>query len=239
MNYLDIIILAVVGFFLYRGVKKGLIKSFSGIFGFFVALIVATGLMGDFARVLQNVININKGVSYLLSYIILFFGVLIIFKIISNLIVKLFTVTSTRWVDRIGGGVFGFLLGGLIISSILVFLSFFSFTEKLLPETDGSFLYPAARGFAPSVYDLVVNMGPLSQKFQEITEDILKGQPAEVLRKSKAGRDLLDYWDKINSKAKEVIDKDDNLTALNDDLSGSPLQYLVVSHYPPQCTTHS
>jgi len=210
MNYLDIIILAVVGFFLYRGVKKGLIKTFSGIFGFFAALIVATGFMGVFAQLLQEAININTGIAYLISYLLLFFGVLFIFKFLSTMIVKLFTVTSTRWVDRIGGGLFGFLLGGLIVSSVLVLLSFFSFSEKLLPEAENSLLYPAAKGYAPAVYDFAVNLGPLSKKFTDITEDILKGQPADMLRESRAGRELLEYWDKINKKAKETFDKDDN-----------------------------
>ncbi len=225
MNYLDIIILAVVGFFLYRGVKKGLIKTFSGIFGFFAALIIATGFMGDFASLIRSAVNINTGIAYLLSYLLLFFGVLFIFKFLSTMLVKLFTVTSTRWVDRIGGGVLGFLLGGLIVSSVLVLLSFFSFSEKLLPEAENSLLYRPAKRFAPAVYDAVVNFGPLSKKFTNITEDILKGQPAEMLQRSRAGRELLDYWDRINEKAKETFDKSD--TAGNTQFSKPLNKYTI------------
>ncbi len=204
MNYLDIIIVIVVGFLTFTGMRKGFVSTLAGIIGFFAALIIATGMMGAMAEVLQSVVNFSKGPAYLVSYIILFFGVIIIFKIAAKIIQKLFTVTSTKWVDQIGGGAFGFLLGGLIVSTVLNLLAFFPFSDKLLPEQENAILYPYAVGFAPGVYDLVVKMGPMSQKFEEITEDILKGEPIEFLKKTKAGRNLLEYWEKIKRKAEDL-----------------------------------
>lgn len=188
MNYIDIIILTVVGFFIAWGIKKGIIKTLAGVIGFILAMIIATAMMGMVAGVLHNLFNMNKGAAYVLSYVLLFIGVMLICHSAANVILKLFTITSTRWLDRVGGGILGFLVGSLIVSSILVILSFFTFTERM----DKSLLYPYARNFAPGFYNLI----PAAKTFQDITGDILDGQPEDALKKTQAGRDLLKYWEK-------------------------------------------
>jgi len=197
MNYLDIIILAVVGFFLAWGIKKGIVKTLAGVIGFILAMIIATAMMGMVAGILHNLFNMNKGAAYILSYVLLFIGVMLICYAAANIILKLFTITSTRWLDRVGGGILGFLVGSLIVSSVLVALSFFTFTERMLPEKEKSLLYPYARSFFPEFYNLIVKLKPAAKTFQDITGDILEGQPEDALKKTQAGRDLLKYWEKL------------------------------------------
>lgn len=199
MNYLDIIILTVVGFFLAWGIKKGIVKTLAGVIGFILALIIATAMMGMTADILHNLFNMNKGAAYILSYVLLFIGVMLICHAAANVILKLFTITSTRWLDRVGGGILGFLVGSLIVSSVLVALSFFTFTERMLPEKDKSLLYPYARNFFPEFYNLIVKLKPAAKTFQDITGDILEGQPEDALKKTQAGRDLLEYLEKLKS----------------------------------------
>ena len=196
MNYLDIIILTVVGFFLAWGIKKGIVKTLAGVIGFILAMIIATAMMGMTADILHNLFNMNKGAAYILSYVLLFIGVMLICYAAANVILKLFTITSTRWLDRVGGGILGFLVGSLIVSAVLVALSFFTFTERMLPEKDKSLLYPYARNFFPEFYNLIVKLKPAAKTFQDITGDILEGQPEDALKKTQAGRDLLKYWEK-------------------------------------------
>jgi len=202
MNYLDIIILAVVGFFLAWGIKKGIVKTLAGVIGFILAMIIATAMMGMTADILHNLFNMNKGAAYILSYVLLFIGVMLICYAAANVILKLFTITSTRWLDRLGGGILGFLVGSLIVSAVLVALSFFTFTERMLPEKDKSLLYPYARSFFPEFYNLIVKLKPRvlgAKTFQDITGDILEGQPEDALKKTQAGRDLLEYLEKLKS----------------------------------------
>jgi len=191
MNYIDIIIAGVVGYFLYWGMKKGLIKTLAGIIGLFAALFIATTFMNVIADFLRVSLHFNKVFSYVFSYLALFVGTIFIFRFTANLIVKLFTVTSTRWIDRAGGGVFGFLLGSMIISAFFVFFSYFTITEKLLPERDSSMLYPYALSFFPAAYDIISDLGPVAKKFRDISEDILKDEPKEILERTHAGRDIL------------------------------------------------
>jgi len=217
MNYLDIAITAIVGFFLVRGVKSGLVNTLTGVISFILALIIATGMMSTAAGYLQAYIRMDKEISYIVGYVILFVGTLLVFKLAANVILKVFTITSMRWVDRIGGGLFGLFIGGMIVSSVLVALSFFSFTEKLLPERNQSFLYPYTKEFFPVVYNIVVKLKPASQSFQEITEEILDGKGVEALKKSQAGRELIEYWDKLNKERQKVTgsEQNENFSNLN------------------------
>ncbi|MFC1729910.1 CvpA family protein [candidate division KSB1 bacterium] len=197
MNYIDIIIIVVIGLFVARGVQKGLVNTLTGVVSFITALFVATGMVGNFAQAVQSALGTNKGISYILAYVTLFFSVLLLFRLIAHIILKFFEITSTRWIDRIGGGVFGFLISSLLVSVIFLALSFFTFTERLMPERDNSFLYPYARDFYPVVYDLFVRIGPTAQSFQDITAEFLRDQPQEALRKTEAGRAFLEYLEKI------------------------------------------
>ncbi len=191
MNYLDIVIVAVVVCFLVLGVRKGIVTMCMGIAGFVLALITATGLMGIFSRVIQDFTEMPKGFAYVFSYILLFFSVLLVVRGITNVLVKLFTVTSTRWVDRIGGGLFGFLIGNLLISAVLIALSVFSFTDHMLPEKENSLLYLYSRNFFPTLYNYVVKLKPSAKSFQEIVEEIFYGDVLETLEKTEAGREAL------------------------------------------------
>lgn len=226
MNYLDLVIAAIVGFFMVRGIRKGLINTLTGVLSFILALIISTGLMGTAAGILQDYLRFSKDVSYVVGYLVLFIGTILLFRGVANVILKIFTITSLRWVDRLVGGLLGLMIGGLIVSSVLVSLSFFSFTDTLLPERDESLLYPYARGFFPAFYNIVIKVKPAASTFQELTEDILKSKPLEALRRTDAGRELLEYWDKLK-KDKEKESK--NRNQFN---SANNIQPSQTKHYP-------
>lgn len=200
MNYLDIIIVIVVGYFVIRGIQRGFVTMFSAIVGFIAALIVATGMMGSVGRLLQEHLRFGKGAAYLTAYIILFVAVVLLFKLAAKIVVKLFTLTSTRWVDRIGGAVFGLFIGVLVLSVILAIISFFSFTDRLLPEEEKSLLYPYVKESYPIVYNVLIKLKPAAKTFQGILDDILGGKSEEELKQTQAGRYLLEYRQKTGQK---------------------------------------
>lgn len=199
MNYIDIIIVVVVGLFVLNGVRKGLVKMLANIIGLVAGIIVATGLMKPAAELLMRIINMNTGIAFIVSFAALFIGIVLLFKVIAGLIQKLFEVTSTRWIDRAGGGVFGFLIGGLIISMVFMALSFFSFTDSLLPQREKSLLYPYTRDFSPAIYNLFSKVRPKADSFQDIISDIFKDLPLDKLLKTEAGRNFRNYTDKLKN----------------------------------------
>ena len=191
MNYLDIIIAVVVVYFIVLGVRKGIVTMFMGIAGFILALITATGLMSLFSGILQELTGMPKGLGYIISSILIFFFVLLVCRGITNIILKLFTITSTRWIDRVGGGIFGFCIGGLIVSALLIMLTFIPFSDRLLPGKENSLLYPCALNFFPAIYDNVVILKPSAKSFQEIVEDIINGDLLESVNISHTDRGII------------------------------------------------
>lgn len=193
MNYLDIIIVVVVGLLTAWGVRKGLVKALAGIVGFLAALIIATSMVGFAAGNLTQATGLGTAAAYVISYIVLFLAVILAFKLTAHLITKLFEVTSLRWVDRGGGGLFGFLIGMLILSTLFTGLSFFSFTDRLMPERENSFFYPYARDFFPALYNTASKISPAAKTFQDIAAEMLKDSSSERLEKTEAGRKILKY----------------------------------------------
>jgi len=207
MNYLDLIIISIIGIFVIRGVQKGLLMTLTGVVSFLAALFIATGLVGSFAQRLQDTAAISKVSAYIFSYIVLFFGILLILRIVAHITLKIFEVTSTRWIDRVGGCIFGFLIGSLLLSVVFIVLSFFSFTERLLPERENSMLYTYTRNFFPSTYNVLKVIRPATHSFQDITAELLQEQPRELLEKTEAGRDFLKYLKKFQKEAKKELRK--------------------------------
>lgn len=201
MNYLDIFILGVIAAGVFWGVSKGFVKSFAGVTGFFAALFIATTMVGIAAQFIQDYLNFSKGVAYVIGYIVLFFGVLLVFKVIAQMIVKLFEVTSTRWLDRAGGALCGFLISSFVLSVLFSFLSFFSFTDRMLPERDKSLTYPYAINFIPWITNISSKVLPTAMTFQDVSAEILSEKPKDILEDTEAGRKLLEYLEKLKTKS--------------------------------------
>ena len=111
MNPFDILILVILGYSLVRGLFRGLVKEISSVIGVFGGML--SGLIQD--------------VSYLniLSFLIIFCGVLIVVSVLGVIIKYLLNITFLGWVDRIGGVVFGIAKGILIIAVLFISLTAF------------------------------------------------------------------------------------------------------------------
>jgi len=124
MNPFDIVIIVILGYSLVRGLFRGLVKEVSsiiGVFGGFYAAYTYYGLLGKFlSRLIQDVAYLN-----ILSFMIIFCGVLIIVSVLGVIIKYLLNIAFLGWVDRIGGVIFGITKGVLIVSVLFISLTAF------------------------------------------------------------------------------------------------------------------
>jgi len=124
MNPFDIVIIVILGYSLVRGLFRGLVKEVSsiiGVFGGFYAAYTYYGLLGKFlSRLIQDVAYLN-----ILSFMIIFCGVLIIVSVLGIIIKYLLNIAFLGWVDRIGGVIFGITKGVLIVSVLFISLTAF------------------------------------------------------------------------------------------------------------------
>jgi len=124
MNPFDILIIVILGYSLVRGLFRGLVKELSSIIGvlggFYAAYTYYNVLAGLLSRLIHDISYLN-----ILSFLIIFCGVLIIVGVLGVIIKYLLNIAFLGWIDRIGGVVFGVLKGVLIVSILFITLTAF------------------------------------------------------------------------------------------------------------------
>ncbi len=139
MNPFDILIIVILGYSFVRGLFRGLVKEISSIIGVLGGFYAAYTYYRHLGNLLSGVIH---DVSYLniLSFLIIFCGVLILVSVLGVIIKYLLNIAFLGWVDRIGGVVFGLAKGILIIS--VLFISLTAFLPKGAAFIKNSILAP-------------------------------------------------------------------------------------------------
>jgi len=124
MNPFDILIIAIMGYSLIRGLFRGLVKEVSSVIGVFGGFYAAYTYYQTLAGLLSSLI---QDISYLniLSFLIIFCGVLIVVSMLGIIIKYLMNISFLGWIDRIGGVVFGLAKGILIVSVLFISLTAF------------------------------------------------------------------------------------------------------------------
>ena len=124
MNPFDILIIVILGYSLVRGLFRGLVKELSSIVGvlggFYAAYTYYNVLAGLLSRLIHDISYLN-----ILSFLIIFCGVLIIVGVLGVIIKYLLNIAFLGWIDRISGVVFGVLKGILIVSILFIPLTAF------------------------------------------------------------------------------------------------------------------
>ncbi len=123
MNILDFIIAAIIAYCIIRGVFRGIIKEASSIIGVFAGLYAAYTYHPSLSKDLAGFKNLFPTGEYIniISFLLLFTLVFLIVGALGILIRILLKIVFLSWVDRLFGGVFGFIRG-FMIASVLVFV---------------------------------------------------------------------------------------------------------------------
>ncbi len=124
MNGFDLMVLVIVLFCMIRGVFRGLIREVSGI------VAVIAGFYGGFSYywMLSPYLDFliqTQGIRHLVSFGVLFCGIVILVGLLAALIRKLMHVAFLGWVDRTFGLFFGTAKGFLIVSVLFIMLTSF------------------------------------------------------------------------------------------------------------------
>ena len=72
MNLIDLIIIALLGYGLIKGYKKGLIIELSSFFGVFIAFFISINLDDIISRQILELININFDILNIIVFILTF-----------------------------------------------------------------------------------------------------------------------------------------------------------------------
>lgn len=127
MHWLDMILILVLGFGALMGAKSGFVRQVARILTFGLAIYMCVLLHEPMGNALSTRIT---GVSpfgiKILSFIVIFLGVVIIGYLVTWWVEKLLETAQLRTVDRLLGAAVGLLKAGLLCGVLLMGVTFFS-----------------------------------------------------------------------------------------------------------------
>ena len=124
MNWVDYLLIAIVGFSVISGfsagaarVGVGFIAAFIGIFAGFWFYGLAAGHIIDYEN--------SRALANLIGFLLIFSGVLVLGALVGRLLANLFRWIGLSWFDRLLGAAFGFVRGILVaVALVTVLLAF-------------------------------------------------------------------------------------------------------------------
>jgi len=171
MNVIDIILGVLLILSFISGYRDGIIRKVFILAGTIIGLILATKYTGALSALLLKSLPISQTVASVTAFLVIFIGIFVVSKVIAksvsheNILVKF-------W-DKLLGGTFGLIEGGVILSLLLLFFNLLDLPPENLKAK--SFLYDRVLNFAPTVFNVVTKIIPGSKDFyKEIGKGVEK-----------------------------------------------------------------
>ena len=163
MNWLDILIIVVLGVGSLIGFRRGLILQLFGLVSFVASFLIGFLYMEGVGDWFENQLGVSVTYSSLFGFGAVFLGVHVCAMIVSRFLDKVVNKTVViGGLNRIFGGALGLITSGLAFSLVLYALA----TVNLPPSElrSSSALYEVVYQFFPQTWDLA------TQKFPELAE---------------------------------------------------------------------
>jgi membrane protein required for colicin V production len=116
-NLIDLAIVCVILLAFIFGTWKGFIRSLTAWDGLALGVVLAGKYYGLVAPYLNKISSLDRHVSMILSMILIFVGVQVVFVAIRYLMDVLLDLTRLTWLDRALGGAMGLAAGFLIVAA--------------------------------------------------------------------------------------------------------------------------
>ena len=117
MNWLDIAILVIIAIPTFISLKAGIIKAVLSLAGLTVGILLAGRYYTTLAEQLTFISQNN--LANIAAFAIILIGIMIITGVVASLLKWIVSAIMLGWVNRIGGAIFGFLLGAIFCSALL------------------------------------------------------------------------------------------------------------------------
>lgn len=164
MNWLDIAILAVMAVTLFFGLRIGIIKAVLSLAGLIVGIILAGRYYLPLAERLtfipQDIAFFPQAsLAEIAAFAFILGGTMIIATVAAVLLKWTASMVMLGWVNRLGGAIFGLLLGGLLCSALLAIWSKFLGITGVISESSLAVIllnrFPAVLALLPGEFDAI------------------------------------------------------------------------------------
>ena len=142
MNWIDLLLLIVIGASVLTGFAAGFARVGVGFIAMIVGLFCGFWFYGIVAAYVLDYVS-ARAIANLIGFFVIFAAVLVIGAIVGRILAKFFKWVGLSWLDRLLGGTFGLARGLVIAAGMVTVLLAFSpspppasvLNSKLLPYT--------------------------------------------------------------------------------------------------------
>ncbi len=153
MSGIDVILIVSLAAFTVSGFSKGLFTKVLSLAALLGGIVISAKYGGEATDFLAALLGFGKTICGVIAIA----GIFIVLFVIAGAISKgLKKISILQVWDRLGGALFGFLEGALILSLLLVVLGFFNIPSPG-PSLNKSFMYNPLKSFAPNVYKTFIS----------------------------------------------------------------------------------
>ena len=152
MNALDVVLLVVIGVSVTMGLLKGLVREVFALVGVVLGIALALLLAPRLGLALERWIEIPSA-SYAAALLLVFVLTLGAVALAAHLVTKLIEIAQLGFVNRLLGGAFGILRGGLI--GLVLVLGLTLFLDGDAPLLSGSQIAPVIAEGAKTIAPLL------------------------------------------------------------------------------------
>lgn len=165
MNWIDIVIIALLLASIIIGAKKGMVREISALLIFLAAGITSIATIDRFAAWLTEQMGMSSLISTFFSFMLLLAISYAAFKLAGLLFYKIASLKSMGKQDQMGGALVGFVRGWVAVGFLVMLTFLLPMPEKFYASFEKSFIGPLAAKTVPLIYESTSLIHPKSPSF--------------------------------------------------------------------------
>lgn len=149
MNTLDIIIIAIIGFFAAVSFFRGFVREAFALGGLILGIILANFFYSFLGKILLGLFDfLSPAIADVLGYLLIFISVTVVMFFVGRLLNGFVKLILLKWLDRLLGFAFGLAKGFIIVAVLAMVLGLVAPRESdfinnsvLLPRIEAAYAF--------------------------------------------------------------------------------------------------
>lgn len=154
MNWVDVVIVAILFIGLVKGLANGFVRGLFGLVALVLGIMLAAANYQQVAELALTRLPLGEEGQAIIAFLLVFVVVLILVGVVGRIISNALKLASLGWLDRLAGGVLGVFMSCLFVAVVLLVVVMAGF------HTNGGVRRSQVAPVVISVMDGVVALAP-------------------------------------------------------------------------------